>query len=839
MRTENRNMKHENKENLKKITASSDEMRAVASKDQILSEITQMLYSYNLTLNLGTGKYSLITGTGLEDFVEFYKSVDDYATVFEYKLERIAPEFKDAYIELASIDNLRKLTGKNGHVGSLQYSIEIDGEVQWHEMNLFMGMDEYGEHIVNLLCRDVTEAHNSQEKRENELRAMASKDQILSEITQSLYSYNLTLNLNTGKYSLITGTGLEEYIEFFQKSNQYEKAYYFNLANIEAEFHPAFMELTGIEQLRKKKGQKGFIGSLQYSTTLDDEIKWQEMNVFIGIDVHGDDIANLLCRDITEAHNLQEMKEKEFRASVTKDQILSEITKMLYIYNLTLNLRTGKYTLIVGTGMESVVRAFQKTDDYKTAFEEQLSYVDAQYEKEIRRLASIGNLRKISDQVGFVRSLEYTCMINGKPEWHEMNVFIGIDEQGEAIANILGRDVTEAHEKADTKNQLEVAQASNEAKTRFLSNMSHDIRTPINGIMGMLHIAKTHRADEKKVDDCLNKIEISTNYLLTLLNDILDLNKLESGKTFVEEKPFHVEELVDDVCNIIQPAAHMTGITVETLFGTLEHPAVIGSSLHLRQILMNLISNSVKYSKDNGMVSVHVEEAGVENDIVRYQFSVTDSGIGMTKEFQQKMFDMFEQEQSGARTKHMGSGLGLAIVKMLVDLLDGEIYVESERGKGSTFKVVLPFRINYNPMEKNTKQEADTTDCLKGVRILLVEDNEFNMEIAQVILEEAGAVIIPAENGKVAVGLFEASPEQSIDIILMDIMMPEMDGLEAAKAIRSMERTDADKIPIIAMTANAFEDDIKKSLDAGMNEHIAKPLDMSKLASTISELLNK
>ncbi len=585
------------------------------------------------------------------------------------------------------------------------------------------------------------------------------------------------------------------------------------------------------------KGRKGFIGSLEYSANPGGKIEWHEINVFMGTNEYGEDIVNLLCRDVTEAHNRQEIKENELRAAISKDQILSEITKMLYSYNLTLNLKTGKYSLIVGTGMENFVNIFLTTDDYNKAIEKKLTFVDPRWLVEFKNLTSLKNLRSMSEHKGFVRSMEYACVVDGKTEWHEINVFMGTNELGDDIVNLLGRDITEAHEKADTKNQLEVAQASNEAKTRFLSNMSHDIRTPINGIMGMLHIAQTHRNDEARVDDCLKKIEISTNYLLTLLNDILDLNKLESGKAVAETNPFNMNELINDIYSIIQPSAHMSGIVLEKECGAFVHPDIIGSTLHLRQILMNLISNSIKYSKENGTVLITVEELDADKTTVRYKFVIKDNGIGMTQEFQQKMFDMFEQEYMGARTTNKGSGLGLAIVKMLVDLLDGEISVQSEKEKGTAFTVIIPFKINNQPAPVNHTAASAMTENLQGIRILIVEDNEMNMEIAQVILEEAGAVTTAAENGRVAVDIFERSEPGTYDVILMDIMMPEMDGLEATKTIRAMNRTDAKAIPIIAMTANAFAEDIKKSIDAGMDEHIAKPLNMTLLAAAIAKVV--
>ncbi len=813
---------------------SRDKLLAIASKEQILSEITKMIYSYNLSLNLSTGRYSLIVGTGLEEYVDFFRTTEAYEEAYRFCLESVEPGFRQQYEALASLDSLRQRSGEKGMVGHLQYSASLEGRTVWQEMNVFLSTNAFGEEIANLLCRDVTEAYLSQEKKENELRAIASKDQILSEITQMLYSYNLSLNLSTGCYSLIVGTGLEQYVAFFRTSQDYEKAYYFNLANAEPEFRKPFGELTSLENLRAMAGRKGFVGSLEYAANLGGKTEWHEMNVFIGTNEFGEDIANLLCRDVTEAHDRQEIKEKELRAAISKDQILSEITKMLYGYNLTLNLRTGKFGLIEGAGMDRFIDIFQGTDDYNTAFDLKMELVDPMWKESFRALASLKNLRSMSDRKGFIRSLEYAVLAEGRTEWHEINVFMGANEQGDDIANLLGRDVTEAHAQTDTKNQLEIARASNAAKTRFLSNMSHDIRTPINGIMGMLHIAKTHREDEARVDDCLNKIEISANYLLTLLNDILDLNKLESGKAVAEEAPFNMYQLINDIYSIIQPTAQMAGVRLEKACGAFAHPDVIGSPLHLRQILMNLISNSVKYSKENGTACIRVEEAGTEDGVVRYRFEVADDGIGMSEEFQRKMFDVFEQEYGGARTIHKGSGLGLSIVRMLIDLLGGELSVRSEKGQGSTFTAIIPFRVSQAPVAVRPEPSTDTTDCLAGVRILIVEDNDFNLEIARVILEEAGAIVTAAENGRIAVEAFEQSAPDDFDAILMDVMMPEMDGLEAARLIRRMDRPDARRIPIIAMTANAFAEDIRKSLEAGMNDHIAKPLDMAALAAAIA-----
>ncbi len=517
------------------------------------------------------------------------------------------------------------------------------------------------------------------------------------------------------------------------------------------------------------------------------------------------------------------------------DKYNREFTKVHYDYNLILNLNKGTYSLIVGTGRNHFVKIFQGTDDYSVAFDKQLAYVAPEWTEDFKNIAGLEQLRGMRAQKGSVRSLEYASIVDDRTAWHEIKVFMGTNEHGEDIANLLGRDITKAHEQADTRTQTEIVQGSNDAKTRFLSNVSYDIRTPINGIMGMLHIAQKHRDDEKRVDDCLKKIEASANYLLTLLNDILDIDNLENGTAIVEDNPFNMKELLQDIYNIIQPSAHMSGIALEMKCEEFLHPDVIGSTLHLRQILMNLISNSIKYSKKEGTVYIDVTELEENDNTVSYQFVIRDNGIGMSEEFQQKMFEVFEQEYSGGRTTHTGAGLGLAVVKMLVDLLGGELSVQSEKEKGSTFSVRLPFKINHNPVPSNYAEVIESADCLKDTRILIVEDNEFNMEIAKVVLEEAGAVTTLAENGRVAVDVFEKSPVHFFDVILMDIMMPEMDGLKATKVIRAMNREDAKKIPIIAMTANAFAEDIKKSVEAGMDEHIAKPLDMALLAMVIAK----
>ncbi len=384
--------------------------------------------------------------------------------------------------------------------------------------------------------------------------------------------------------------------------------------------------------------------------------------------------------------------------------------------------------------------------------------------------------------------------------------------------------------------KAELEKEKNMAKSRFLSTMSHDLRTPLNGIVGMLDIIEKYGDDPEKINDCLSKIRISANYLTTLANDVLDINELESGKLLIQKRSFDVLELIEKVNVIVTPMATDASIGYHVDVSHIRHPYVVGSEAHIQRVLVNLISNAIKYNKPQGDVWLSVDEA---SDVSgrSYRFTVRDSGIGMSKEFQNTMFEAFEQENSGARTTHSGHGLGLTIVQNLVQKMNGRIEVDSQVGKGTTFVVIIPLERDIMNAEKAEGLEVTSDDPkeLRQMRILLVEDNELNMEIARVILSESGAEILTAYNGRQALEIFSASEEGSIDVILMDVMMPEMDGLEATRAIRKTDREDARTVPIIAMTASTFEDDVRRYINSGMNDHIGKPIDIGTLLELISK----
>lgn len=379
---------------------------------------------------------------------------------------------------------------------------------------------------------------------------------------------------------------------------------------------------------------------------------------------------------------------------------------------------------------------------------------------------------------------------------------------------------------------------ANRVKTRFLANMSHDIRTPINGVIGMLEVIKSCRNNDERVDDCLSKIEASSRLLLSLVNDILDMTKLDSDTVVLEHKPFDLDAVCDEVCKALIYQAEQDGLTVELEHEEVTNFNLIGSPLHLQKVLSNLFSNSIKYNKPGGTIHTSLREIKCTDDTATYEFKIWDTGIGMTQEFiDDQLFNPFVQENNAARSKYGGTGLGMAIVGQLVKKMNGTITVESKLGEGTCFTVILPFEIDKNATQ--TVPEEDVPPDIHGTTLLVVEDNELNMEIAEFVLENAGATVCKAENGQVALEMFIAAPTGTYDAILMDLMMPVMDGYQATEAIRASIKPDAKTVPIIAMSANAYEEDVQRCLAVGMNTHIGKPLFKDTLIAKIAKYIKR
>ena len=433
---------------------------------------------------------------------------------------------------------------------------------------------------------------------------------------------------------------------------------------------------------------------------------------------------------------------------------------------------------------------------------------------------------------------EYIHRTSGEALWFHVVAFCS-DIQGERKFILDLSDRTgdrKIHQ--ELEDAVRAAENASRAKTTFLNNISHDIRTPMNAIFGFTNIA-LKQEPKPEVKSCLDKIRNSSEHLLTLINDVLDISRIESGKTEFAPVPMDITSVTDTVLSIVHGFLADRNLAFHTRLPRPETPYVLADAIRIREVLVNILSNAVKFTEDGGSITFEASYhpgADERHMVVRYR--VTDTGVGMSREFVQHIFDEFSQEENGARTHYKGTGLGMAITKRYVDLMGGTICVESEKGRGSSFTVALPMELTDSVMVQ--AQEPPAAAQLSGVRILLAEDNDLNAEIAMVQLEELGIQVTRAADGSEAVSIFAEHPPGTFDMIIMDIMMPEMNGYEATKAIRSMpSRPDAGRIPIIAMTANAFAEDVQASFDAGMNGHLSKPIVMEEIVQAIARNLNR
>jgi signal transduction histidine kinase/CheY-like chemotaxis protein len=598
------------------------------------------------------------------------------------------------------------------------------------------------------------------------------------------------------------------------------------------------------------RGESSISGSFRTS----DGSKWCKLTLnLVKRDEHGyvesafgiiQNISRLRLRELAHQNELAGYSlqlarvSKESKAVIKRKTAVVNALSNIYISNCYIDLRTELLSTI--TGLEYMLNMLGREGEARHIFEVFVNGLVAEDYRDI--MFEFLDLDTLQERMGAQHSISVEYISIRKGWCRGSFVEVERDESGKLTAVLFTVEhidegkKRELRTRAELEKALKAANKANEAKSEFLSRMSHDIRTPINGVLGMLEISEHYIDDRAKLKECHEKIRVSANYLLSLISDVLDMSKLEMGRLELSSEAFDIRDLLKSCIEIIRPLAIESNITLETQsLAGMRHPYLIGSPTHIRQIFVNIATNAIKYNKPNGRVRATFDEYEWTADTVTYKLIIEDNGIGMSEEYQKHMFESFSQQNPNAGSRYQGSGLGLAIVKRIVDLMGGKIEVWSREGVGSRFTVTLPFKVDRDYIAKKPAIATSEQIPPKDIRVMIVEDNELNMEIAQFMLDEIGAKYTKATNGKEAVEKFKDMEVGGLDLILMDVMMPVMNGYAATSAIRSLDRADAQKVPIIAMTANAYAEDVIKAKNAGMNEHLSKPVERDKLYRLISK----
>ncbi len=610
-------------------------------------------------------------------------------------------------------------------------------------------------------------------------------------------------------------------------------------------------EAIGLEHVKESLRESSEYDGT-YRALVGDEVHFYQFK-YIKLETADYIIAGFQNIDaMVETEHVSHEKELAHQRELEEQVAIFDILSRNYrnVYQANVNDGTGKVLKVARDyDLKEIIAIKKRVFHYESVLAKWVNERVHEDDRErICRQLSTENIRAVlasgrDEYTGTYRSLDGGVMHHYQFYVAKMddagNVLVGF----QFIDNIIEEHLAQEREQREKEEayQRELvaakvdAERANRAKTDFLLRMSHDIRTPLNGIIGMLDIAERCGDDLAKRDDCRNKIRDSANVLLELINEVLDMNKLESGKVVLEEVPFDLREIIQSVYNVIVRQAESCGIEIVEEDCSAPHPRLVGSPVHFKRVLTNILSNAIKYNKAGGKVYITFREVSCDGDSVVLEFKCRDTGVGMKPEFVEHLFEPFSQEGETSRSEYGGTGLGMSIAKSLVDAMGGSITVESERGSGSTFDVLLPFALDKDAPHPAAHPDEDETASIDGLNVLVAEDNSLNMEIAHFLLDDAGAHVIEAKDGREAVELFEASEAGAIDAILMDIMMPHMDGYEATCAIRQSEHPDAARIPIIAMTASAFAEDRIAAKEAGMDEHLAKPLDANLMIRTVAE----
>lgn len=654
------------------------------------------------------------------------------------------------------------------------------------------------------------------------------------------------VDLNSGKYETLKLTQNTNALKMLNETQKPYETFHDYVAQYAKEYVPEderaeFLKCFSYPYLKEQLcSTERFVfhyrsfpnaGDRQYfevqAVKLDSEADQSEFIILVGIR-HIDEV-------LLKEKEIQDRLKKALEEAELKNEIISAIGKS-YDYISRFDLKADTYEVVSGE------ENFPGIAKHRGCLSKDLRHNCEQLvaEEYLEGFLTFCDVSTMAERLQNEESLsmEYRTT-NG--EWHRTRLIVKKRDEHGRVTHVLCavRSINDEKRK-EQQLALRAAEAKHETamKTRFLSNMSHDIRTPMNGIIGLLDMAEEFPDDLQMQEKCRKKIRELSKYLLSMVNDILDMNKLQSGEIANQDMTFDIADMLRTVNEAAQIKAEEKQIEyiVEWEKSSYPHPYLVGNPLFTARILSILADNAIKFSHIGSTISVNCNEEQLDDKNVICEFVCKDHGIGMSKEFTEHAFELFSQENESSRTRYEGTGLGLAIAKKLTDRLHGTICLESEKGVGTTATVRIPFKIGTTDDIKVVRDYK--TISLQGIRVLLVEDNDLNMEIARFILEDQGMIVEGAVNGQEAVELFERSEPGYYSVILMDIMMPVLNGLDATRKIRTLNRTDAETIPVIAMSANAFSDDMIRSRLAGMNAHLAKPLDRKKIVETIQKCLS-
>lgn len=836
-----------------RIMEKTMELRKIINK----AIIGRFYFSVHL-LDFTEGKLITINMEGKNVAEFFWEERPLEEAIRESATQRLVEEDQDFYINGCKRENLQQKFDENRQYSLYAHFYKKDGEMslaryKFYELKsntelvLMMGEECKEEHRV----REKLEGVNRILQKVNEsLAAQMSIIGSLSSIYLSCYHINVQNDtyeeLHAKKYikEVIPREGMAQ-----ATLNHFIDAF---VQEVFSDYVRSFVDMSTLD---KRLSDKKVI-SQEYVSKFG---FWVRI-MFIPVEKDGNGkIREVLfvCQDVTHEHNMDQRMSRQLYDDIQMQNKILERERKMYrdalisdsVHNYTVDVTDGLLLerFVTESGM-NILQMLELSVPVKYDFfnEQIIRFFKVRFLREDGIEPFLcENMAKEYEEGKTTIEMEY--YIPSLDRYFRSTALLSTDDgNGHIMAFVIGRDITQIRKsEEDTKLALkqayEAANQATAAKTNFLSNMSHDIRTPMNAIIGMTAIAQSYIEDTDRVRDALKKIDTSSRHLLGLVNEVLDMSKIESGKVDLSEKEFNLRELLTNLLNMMMPQAENRNHSLSMQIVELEHENVIGDSLRIQQVFVNILGNAIKYTPQGGILKVIVSEKKTKSNCVGcYEFVFEDNGIGMSKEFMDKIFEPFSRAEDSRVNKVQGTGLGMSITKSIVQLMNGNIQVESEEGKGSKFTITINLKLTDEKVMLEDSQTNVKRDYnFEGMRILLVEDNDINREVARTILEGTKVCIEEATDGVEALHKFQESEIGYYDLILMDVQMPRMNGYQSTEEIRKLERSDAANIPIIAMTANAFAEDVQAAKQAGMDEHLSKPIEIAVLMRTMQKWLYK